>query len=321
MSYEVVYANKYYLKHFVEEISLEDSLEEIAYRANIRLAVASDLPIITPGQEIRVSGIAYGGSQMSYLLNPGVVWECESSNNGTKHLSVTVYDRTIYLAKSEDELLLPTGQTASQRLRQYAQSWDIPIGNVPDTKIVLARSVKRSQSIFSMMMEDLKETADKGGDLYRPRMTPNGLELAKLGNNAKVWELEYVQDTTQKRTLEGAVTQVKVLGSQGGDTSLSPVLAVVKGETDKYGTLQKVLQDCKIETAQQAREAANRTLLGMQETFSVNAPDINTLRAGDRVKLNGMELFVTNVRHQLGEPGQMQLELAKEAKVRRDWCA
>ncbi|WP_019005740.1 XkdQ/YqbQ family protein [Cohnella laeviribosi] len=320
MSYEVVLADKYYLRDLIEEITLEDSLEEIAYRASIQLAVTPDFPGIAPGQPIRISGVPYGSTGMKYLLHPGMVWECTSFNSGTKRMTVTVYDRTIYLAKSEDERLMPAGQTASQRLKLYAKEWGIPVGSVPDTRITLARSMKRSQSIFSMIQGDLKETAEKGGDLYRARMTPEGLSLVKIGGNAEVWELAEVESVAQTRTLEGAVTQVKVLGCQSGDDKLSPVLAVVKGETAKYGTLQKVLQDASVETVAQAQKAAKNLLMGMQETFSVTAPDINTIRAGDKVRLNGMDLIVHYVKHRLGTPGHMELELSTEPKVRRDFC-
>lgn len=318
--YEVLLDGRYDLRDLVEELTLEDSLEEIAYRATIRLAVTPDLPKLGPGQELRIRGVPFGGRTAVDLLHPALIWECVSENGGTKHLSVTAYDRTIYLAKSEDELLMPAGQTATQRLKQYAKSWDVPVGNVPDTKIALARNIKRSQTIFAMLTEDLKETADKGGGLYRPRMTADGLTLVRVGGNETVWELELLESVTQTRTLEGAVTQVKVLGSQSDDEKLSPVLALVKGETEKYGTLQKVLQDCKIETVEQAKQAAKNILLGMQETFSVTAPDINTIRAGDKVRLSGLDLIVTHATHRLGPSPHMELELAAEDKIRRDRC-
>ncbi|MBN2981962.1 MULTISPECIES: XkdQ/YqbQ family protein [Cohnella] len=320
MSYEVVLSDKFYLRDLIEEITLEDSLEEIAYRARIEFKVTPDFPAIAPGQAIRISGIPYGAKGMKYLLHPGMVWECSSFTGGSKRLTATVYDRTIYLAKSEDERLMPAGQTASQRLKLYAKDWNIPVGDVPDTKITLARGVKRSQSIFSMIQGDLKETAEKGGDLYRARMTPDGLSLVKIGGNGDVWELTEAETVSQNRSLEGAVTQVKVLGCQKGDDKLSPVLAVVKGETAKYGTLQKVIQDSTIETVAEAQKAAKNVLMGLQETFSVTAPDINTIRAGDKVRLNGMNLIVHYVKHRLGTPGHMDLELSTEAKVRRDWC-
>ncbi|MCL4440914.1 MAG: phage portal protein [Firmicutes bacterium] len=317
--YEVVLANKYYLRELIESISLEESLDEIAYRATIKLVVTPDFPGIAPGQEIRVSGIPFGGSSMVYLLHPGVVWEVESETRGLKHLTVTTYDKAIYLAKSEDEYLFPAGQTASQRLKRYAADWGVPLGAVTDTGISLAKAVYRAQPIWEMIMSDLKETVAKGGDMYRPRMTPDGLELVKLGSNKTVWVLEAeqnIEDLTQRRTLEGAVTQVKVLGHAGEDTR-SPVLAIAKGETAKYGTLQRVISDEKIKTPAQAKTVGQKALAGMQETFTVTAIDINTIRAGDKMKLNSMELLVKSVRHELGSPGHMTLELASTDYIRR----
>lgn len=320
--YEVVLANKYYLRELIESITLEDALDEIAYRATIRMVVTSDFPGIAPGQEMRVSGIPLGGSNMVYLLYPGMVWEAESINRGQKHIDVTVYDKTIYLAKSEDEYLFPAGITATQRLKRYASDWGIPLSNNADTKIQLSKAVYRPQSIYSMIRADLQETASKGGDMFRPRMTPNGLELIKLGSNSTVWtlETENIEELTQKRTLEGAITQVKVLGHADEDKK-SPVLAIVKGEVGKYGTLQKVLQDEKIKNPTQAKTAGEKLLSGIQETFTVVTTDINTIRAGDKVQLNSMDLLVTSVRHELGSPGHMTLELASEDYVRRRYYA
>ncbi|WP_372339142.1 phage portal protein [Cohnella sp. WQ 127256] len=314
-------ANRHNISALIEDLSLEESLEEIAYCANMKLVVTSDLPIITPGQEIRISGIPFGETRRVNLLNPGVVWECHSTNMGRKHLSITAYERTIYLVKSEDERLMPAGQTATQRIKQYAKEWGIPTGNIVDTGIKLSRNIKRSQTIMSMIMEDLKETVDKGGAMYRTRMSERGLELVEIGSNKVMWELESIEEITQNRTLEGAITQVKVIGPQESEDWVAKTLIVLKKETEKYGTLQKLIMDNKIETVEQAKKAATKALLGLQETYSVTALDINTIRAGDRVRLNTMELIVTKVRHQLGFPGRMELELAAENKVRRDYLA
>ncbi len=317
--YEVVLANKYYLRELLESITLEESLDEIAYRATIRLVVTPDFPGVAPGQEIRVSGIPFGGSSMVYLLHPGVVWEIESETKGLKHLTVTAYDKAIYLAKSEDEYLFPAGQTAGQRLKRYVVDWSIPLGAVADTGVPLAKAVYRAQPLWNMIMSDLKETVAKGGKMYRPRMTPNGLELVELGTNKTVWVLEAeqnIEELVQRRTLEGTVTQVKVLGHAEEDKR-SPVLAIVKGETAKYGTLQRVISDEKIKTAAQAKTAGQKALAGMQETFTVTAIDINTIRAGDKVRLNQMDLYVMSVRHELGNPGHMTLELASADYIRR----
>jgi len=319
MSYEVVYANQYDLSDLVEEISMEDSLNEIAYCLNVKIVEGPKLPVLVPGQSIQVKGIPYGKSRKETLVDSGVVWDCRSTNTGRKHFEVTAYDKTIYLAKSEDERLMPGNQTASERLKIYAKPWGIPVGNLVDTKKKLSRNIKRSQTIMSMIMGDLKETVDKGGAMYRARMTTRGLELFEIGGNPTVWELDALYEVTQSRTLEGTVTQAKVLGQQDSDSAVSKTLAIMSKDTDKYGTLQKIIVDSNIETLEQAKEVASKALMGVQETISVTAKDINSIRAGDKVLLNKQELIVTRVRHQLGDPGRMELELATKSKVRRDY--
>ncbi|MFB6364434.1 hypothetical protein ACFCP7_10265 [Paenibacillus elgii] len=320
--YEVILANQYIITDMVEKITLEESLDEIAYRATIDLVITDDFPAIGPGQEIRVSGIAPQGTSLVYLFHPGVIWECNSRNSGQKHLTVTAYDKTIYLNKCEDEYLLPAGQTATQRLKRYAADWGIPIGHIAETGKSLAKGVYRSQTIFSMILNDLKDTVSRDGLMYRARMTPNGLELFEIGSNSPVWMLDMdqnVEEITQKRTLEGAVTQVKVLGKAKEENKPVPVLAVEKGETDKYGTLQRIIQNSSIETASQAKKAAKKLLSGMQETVTVTAIDINTIRAGDKVQMKDLAFIVTSVRHELGMPGNMTLELMHIDAVRRKY--
>lgn len=323
MSYEVVLEDKYYLRELIESISLKDSLDQISYEASIQLKVPNEGLSIAPGQEIRVSGVPYAGKTKVHLLNPGVIWECNSSNKSTKHINLVVYDRTIYLVKSEDEFLFPAGGTASQRLKKYAKEWNIKLGNVPNTEKQLNKATYRAQAIYNMITADLRETVKDGGDMYIPRMSPAGLELFKIGSNTTVWKLKAIEEVNQLRTLEGAITKVKVIGSgnetkQSSEDLPSQFLAVASSELiPKLGTLQRIIQDEHIKTTTAAKKLANSMLTGIQETFSVSGLDINTLRAGDKVELNGMGLIVMSVTHQLGDPGHMSLELGTSEYVKR----
>lgn len=323
MTYKVIVDDKYDITKLVETITLKDSLDQIAYQANMRLAVSasSGLPAISPGMAVRISGVPFGEKSMVHLLHPAVIWEVESSNSGTKRLSLTVYDRMIYLEKSEDEFLLPKDQTATQRLKTYAKEWKIPYGTLPDTKTKLGKAVYRSQTIFSMMFADLKETAKSGGDMYHPRMTPAGLQLFKVGSNAKVYELDRLIDLSQMRTMEGAVTKVKVMAaseSSSGKEVPSKVLAIEQDGVEELGTLQKLIEDDQVKTATAAKKLAKSRLTGIQETFTVSAPDVNTIRAGDAVLLKGLKLIVMSVSRDLSAgPGTMTLELGTAELVKR----
>ncbi|WP_339168888.1 phage portal protein [Paenibacillus sp. FSL R5-0341] len=323
MTYKVIVDDKYDITKLVETITLKDSLDQIAYQANIRLAVSasSGLPSISPGMAVRISGVPFGEKSMVHLLHPAVIWEVESSNSGTKRLSLTVYDRMIYLEKSEDEFLLPKDQTATQRLKTYAKEWKIPYATLPETKTKLGKAVYRSQTIFSMMFADLKETAKSGGEMYHPRMTPGGLQLFQVGSNAKVYELDRLIDLTQMRTLEGAVTKVKVMAaseSTSGKEVPSKVLAIEQDGVEELGTLQKLIEDDQVKSTTAAKKLAKSHLTGIQETFTISAPDVNTIRAGDAVLLKGLKLIVMSVSRDLSAgPGTMTLELGTAELVKR----
>ncbi len=315
--YDVILAGRWSFGEVVESVTLDEALDEIAMRATVGLVVTADFPGIEPGQALQIAG-------PSGTVFDGVVWEPLSTTRGLKRLSITAYDRTIYLAKSEDEYLFPAGQTASQRLRRYASDWGLALGSVADTKVPLARAVYRAQPIYSMIRSDLAETARKGGGLFRARMTGLSLDLVALGSNAAVpalvvgWNVEQV---AQRRTLEGAVTRAKVLG-EAADDSLSPVLAVASGDTDKFGTLQRVIQDSQITTAGEAKAAAAGALAGVQETLSVTVVGLEGVRAGDRVTLDGLSCLVTEVKVDV-RPGLVEtsLELADSGYVRRAYYA
>lgn len=320
MSYKVILQDQYDLSPLVEAINLRDSLEQVAYQGTVNLVVTPDMPPISPGMAIRISGIPYGKKDYVPLLHPAVVWEVETSNNGVKRMTLTLYDRTVYLDKSEDEYLFPAKQTATQRFKKYAADWNLKIAVLPDTEKQLGRSVYRTQSIYASMFADLRETAKAGGKLYHPRMISSGLELYELGSNKEVYILEAITDTTQSRTLEGAATKVKVLATAASETGQevpSKVMAIEEKDIAKYGQLQAIIQDDEVKSPAAARQLARSKLRGIRETISLNAPDINTIRAGDAVMLGAMKLLVISVSRELGNPGSMMLELGSYDDVKR----
>lgn len=320
MSYKVILQDQYDLSPLVEAISLRDSLEQVAYQGTVNLVVTPDMPPISPGMAIRISGIPYDKKDYVPLLHPAVVWEVETSNNGVKRMTLTLYDRTVYLDKSEDEYLFPAKQTATQRFKKYAADWNLKIAVLPDTEKQLGRSVYRTQSIYASMFADLRETAKAGGKLYHPRMISSGLELYELGTNKEVYILEAITDTTQSRTLEGAATKVKVLATAASETGKevpSKVMAIEEKDIAKYGQLQAIIQDDEVKSPAATRQLARSKLRGIRETISLNAPDINTIRAGDAIMLGSMKLLVISVSRELGSPGSMMLELGSYDDVKR----
>lgn len=128
-------------------------------------------------------------------------------------ITLTCKERTIYIEESEDEYLFGES-TATQRIIKYCRDWGIPTASLVNTRTKLAKAVYRSESILGMMLKDLKETAQKGGNLYKLRMLDK-LNIVQLGSNKTVWKLESIaEDINEKSSLDGMITQVKILGKQ-----------------------------------------------------------------------------------------------------------
>ena len=312
----------YGIGELVDWISLSESIDEIAYKAEMKLVVTRELAEvgIGPGQSTEIIAPDFESSRPVSLFQ-GVIWDVMSVNAGQKHIAVTAFDRNKYLDESEDEYLFPAGQTATQRIKTYAKDWQIPLGNLPETGVALAKAVYRAQSIYSMIRSDIQESAEKGGKLYKPRMVAGKLSLVEIGGNDTVWTLNKgrnIEEVGQRRTLDGAVTQVKVLGTATDDAA-SPVLDIRKKDTEKFGTLQRIVQNEKITNSAEAKRYAERLLTGVQECITVQAIDINTIRAGDKVFLENWALIVDSVQRKLGSPGHMMLRLVSYDYIRRSY--
>ena len=171
-----------------------------------------------------------------------------------------------------------------------------------------------------MMLDDLRETAEKGGGLYKYRME-NKLDLVKLGSNKVVHDISNILESiNQIGSLEGAVSKVKVLGKKE-DNAKSPVIGVFEKDTAKLGTLQKVIQDEKIKDTATAKSRAESLFNKGEGSISVSCIDVPEIRAGDKVELNGFYIYVTSVTHKLGEPGRMDLVLESLKQIRRKYYA
>ncbi|MFS1513043.1 phage portal protein [Chengkuizengella sp. SCS-71B] len=319
MTFQVVLNQDRDITDLIEKLSLTDSMDQVAYSAELTLIVTEDLQKtgIHNGQTIQVFVQESDSTTQTEVIH-GVIWHIESTKRATKRLEITVYDLSKYLTESEEEYLFTSGQTANQRLKEYANDWNIPLWKVPDTQISLAKSNIAVKKLSSWIQSDLHETANKGGKLYRVRMWPKGLELFELGSNEVVWEIneDIFEEIKQTRTLNNIATKVKVLG-KSQDKQSSPVLAVEEGETNKYGTLQKIIQDSNMTTATEAKKAAQAKLSGYQENFSAVTVDIHSIRAGDLVHINNLDLIVTFVRHELGNPGRMEIKMGSNEYVKR----
>lgn len=328
---DLVLKNKYKIEILSEAITLKEAIDSIAYTLNISLVETEELKNIgiVKGDSIELYDYAYDNGNYSKIFC-GVIWD-KDKDKKNKKITLTGKERTRVIEESEDQYLWSEGQTATQRGTIICSDWGIPIGNFLNTEIGLSKD-KRKESLYGMMKKDLKETAQKGGRLYKFRMDTS-LDLVELGTNSTVYKLDnIIDDFKEKDSLEGAVTQVKVLGKEDTKTKesssdgtssekelvLAPVLGTFNKNTEIYGTLQKIVDDDKVDDYAKAESKANCLFSSGEASKTLTCcKDINTLRTGDVVNVYDETLCVTELTHNLGSGGKMSLTVMKMEDVRR----
>lgn len=292
-----------------QEATLKESIDMIAYTLSVTIAETEDIKSLELKKNDRIALYDYAyGTGAYWMLFDGVIWDI-SINKKTRKISITGKERTIYMEESEDEYMWSNGQTASQRVSVIANDWGIPIGIIDDTQIGLAKDF-RKESLYSSIKKDLKETAQKGGSLYRVRMDEK-LELFEVGSNILVYEMSPVIDELEyNQSLTGMVTQIKVLGKNEKEDTKSPIIGVFKKDTETYGTIQKILQDEKVDDYSKAKSKSDSMFSTGEDSIKINCTqDINTLRAGNKISLYGNIYYITDMIHRFGGRGSMNLVL------------
>lgn len=316
--YTVILRGNMNLKNLKLKISLNETIDSIAYTANIQMVVPKETSknlTLMEGDSVEIIK-----NKTKETVFKGVIWDKNTDSGHIKVGSLVCKERTIYIEESEDEYLFKEGTTATQRAQQMCGDWGIPIGKFENTGVALAKAPPKINTIYSMMMDDLRETAQKGGSLFKYRMQ-NKLDLIKIGSNSNVYDVsDILIKVNQTGTLNGAVTKVKVLGKKEENIK-SPVIGTFSKNTDKLGTFQKLIQDEKISDVSTAKAKAEAMFSKGEGNIQVTAIDIPEIRAGDKVKLNGMTLYATSVTHDLGEPGQMTLGLETLEQIRGKYYA
>lgn len=301
------------------DLSLKESFDDIAYTMTSELAYTDVVKglNITKGTNIELWGYHYYTGAY-WLLFKGVVWE-KNLNKAEQTLNLTCKERTIYMEESEEEWVWKDGETLSTRIRLMADYMELPIGEIPDTEIGLKKD-RRCTTQYSSLQQDLRENAQKGGKLYRLRMDER-LDLYEIGTNEYVEEITRVcEKINEKETFNGLTTKVKVLGKNESDEDnpeYSPIIGEYWKDTDKYGWVQKIVQDTKIEDWQQGKDKADLLFSPGEDSIQVVCTeDINILRAGNKVKYYGYDYYISDIEHIPGGRGKMNLTLMTYEQIK-----
>ena len=240
----------------------------------------------------------------------GFIWtrSYKSSLDGFD-FELKCYDNLIYFQESEESEFFEAGKSTEAVISALCSKWGVSLSysyeSITHSKLALRGNLA---DIITADVLDLVK--DRTGKKYVVLSDKDVVQVKPVGSNSTVYTLQSKKNAIYSsfdETMDGMVTKVVILG-KADDDDRTPVEATVKGNTDQYGTLQKLknrdentaLADAKKEAQKIIDEDGKPKWEGTVRTI-----DIPWIRKGDKVLakagalttyyiVNGIERDITN---------------------------
>lgn len=305
----------------IESIDISEQEKQIAASATINLMNTQVNKLWfnqIPQARDRVFIYANDGNRSDEVFR-GFIWNKNyKSSLNDRTLQLKAYDNLIYLQESEENEFFPSGQSTESIIGAICNEWGITIEyayeSVTHSKLVLRGK------LADILTDDILDIVkDRTGKDYVIASIKDVIQIKETGKNQTVYDIAYgrnASDTVSRETMDGMITRVKILGKADTEER-KPVEAIVDGDTDKYGTLQKIFDRDENTSLEDAKKEA-QTLVNKEgkpkKEYEVTAADIPWIRKGDIVNVTAgditRELIVKGVSRKISNNScQMTLEM------------
>lgn len=286
---------------------------------------------ISQSARIELMNIAVGGTGLSDLINVrdrvfvyadgneifrGYIWTRSYAAALTEStISLKCYDHLIYLQESEESEYFAPGKSTQDIFSYICGKWGVKLeysyASITHQKLALRGNLT---DIFTSDLLDLVK--DRSGTDYIILSTKDVMQVKEVGTNSTVYSIvagKNAVKTNRECTMDGMVTKVVILGKADHDDR-EPIEAIVSGNTEKYGTLQKILDRNENTSLADAKMEAQNIIAEKGKPkweYEIRCPDIPGIRKGDMVYVNAgdingkyliansVERHITNTNRQL----------------------
>lgn len=253
----------------------------------------------------------------------GIIWEKNYNSDVEKDLTLTAYDRLIYLQNTKDNFFFAKGRTTESIVKSICKKWNVKLDyDYEGTKH--KRKVYRGEKVSDVLTKILKEAKKKTGTKYIVFCKKGIVYIRERGYNKKIYELNHKENALSqntKVTMDGMVTKVSIYKEQeitGKKDKAPKKLTSMKENTEKYGTLQEIIiRDQDDKNSKKAKKEAKELLKKHSKpeyTRTVKAVDNPYIEKGHKIKSNAGALngyyYVKGVEHDCAN-GIMTLEVEK----------
>ena len=282
---------KYNLTPAVKSLDFSDQKKQMAQSVNIEVMntkVGSQWLTDILKVRDRVFIYANDGSRSDEVFR-GYVWTRPYRSGLTeREITLKCYDDLIYFQESEEAEYFSPGKSTEDVISALCSKWGVSLNyqyeNITHAKLALRGTL--SDIITSDVLGLVKERTNKEYVILseKGKMTIKG-----LGQNSTIYQFRAKSNavrTNSECTMNGMVTKVVILGKAEDGQDREPVEATVEGDTDKYGTLQKIMnrdQNTSLADAKKEAESIIKKDGTPKWEYELRAPDVPWIRKGDKV--------------------------------------
>lgn len=284
--------NKYDITGALTDLMLDEGEGELAQKVTLSLPqLKHDGKYLTGliGVHDRLFVFADTGNGAKEVFR-GYIWTDVYEKDETKEITLTAYDRMIYLIESEEYKFYSSGKSTNSIFTDVCESKEITLKynheSMTHSKLVIRGSLADA---FLDLLEEVRKKTGKRGVI---RDTKGEMEVVTEGQNDTVYELVHGNEgnlikTSHSVTLDGIVTKVIILGKEENDTQ-APIRATLTGDTS-YGTIQKIISSSDSDKLDDLKKEGNQRLKDdgkPKREVSAVAIDNPWIRKGDKVHID-----------------------------------
>lgn len=291
-----------------EDLGWEEGEAELALRTSFTLANTTYngqllSSLAKPGCLIAI--IADWGTGKEEVARGKIVeWDPQFSSSGNI-VGITAYDDLINLQASQDNRYYSAGTGTKSAIAAIFTDWGIPVGEYKGPDVAHAKTLFKAEYLSDIIIQLLDDAKKKGGASCIVRSAKGKVSVLPEGGNTTIYhftEDKNVEIARDMMSITTLVTRVKVVGKEDSEGKQA-VDAVVDGLTN-YGIRQQIYvrdEDDTLATATAAAKDIIDTVGKPDHVRTINAPDIPTIRKGDKVHIQAGTLngyyIVTSIRH------------------------
>lgn len=228
----------------------------------------------------------------------GFVWtNTYTSALEQRELVLRCYDNLIFWQESEESEFFPKGRSTQDVVQTLFDKWGVPLEyryeSITHDKLALRGTL--SDLVTSDILDKVRKETGKKFAVY---MEGDKAIIRTLGDNESFYRVDAASravSTKSEETMDGMTTKVVILG-KSDDNKKTPVEAEVIGDTEKYGTLQKLQDRDEKTTLEDAKKEAQNVIDEKGQPnweYELKCGDIPWVNKGDRINVSVGMIYET----------------------------